>query len=359
MEKTTLNCLFNKQSTSASKIDSLQYLRAFAAIWVLITHVLQRLQLKLGSVALAGQWGVDVFFLLSGFIIYFTTREGSNWKSFAIKRIFRIYPAYLVCFTIYYCISLIYNDLYGGGYSSLQIIQNVLMIPFSEPIGYRSLIVGQAWSTCYELYFYTVFTLILLFGWKKKWLLPSILVLFVIGFAYNYLFHPSGLIGYVLSLAGRHHVLFFCEGIFIAEFLKILESIKLKKELFIILFIAIFAIYLYFMCNAYNSYISFVISPIVFCAVYMLNKNLTRKSLAHRIMVYLGNISFSIYLIHSVIIRILLSQCHITNFALLLACTLTVTLLFSALCYAFIEQPFIRLGKNISAKINSKHAANK
>lgn len=349
------NLLTTKQNTN-SKIDSLQYLRAFAALWVLFTHVLQRLELKPGGVSFAGQWGVDVFFLLSGFIIYYTTKEGSNWKSFAIKRIFRIYPAYLICLIVYCCYSIIYNN--HGGYSLLCVIQNIIMVPFSEPIGYHSLIVGQAWSTCYELYFYTIFTLILFCRLKKKWILPSILVLFAIGVVYNYFYHPLGFIGYMFSLMGRHHVLFFCEGIFIAEHLNLLEAIKLKKRWFFVLFMILFVVYLWFLCNSYKFFASIVLSPLFFGGVYLLNKYLSGQSVLHRIMVYLGDISFSIYLIHSVIIRFLLHQCHIANFTLLLVSTLAATLFFSALCYKFVEQPFIKIGKNISAKINSSNASN-
>lgn len=335
----------------SSKIDSLQYLRAFAAIWVLFTHVLQRLEMKPRGVSFSGQWGVDIFFLLSGFIIYFTTKEECNWKPFAIKRIFRIYPAYLVCLFVCCCYSISYNN--GGGYSWLSIFQNVFMIPFSEPVGYHSLIVGQAWSTCYELYFYAIFTIILFLGWKKKWLLPSILVLFVIGATVNFLYQPVGICGYFFSLFGKQHILFFCEGIFIAEFLNLLESVRMRKGLFFSLFAVLFVAYLYFLCNSYNFFISIILSPVFFCAVYLMNRYLSRQTLAHRVMVYLGDISFSIYLIHSVLIYFLLRQCHITNFALLLICTLATTLLFSALCYRFVEQPFIKLGKTISAKINS------
>ena len=156
-----------------NKIYSLQYLRAFAALWVLLTHVLQELGIRPNGVLFAGQWGVDIFFLLSGFIIYLTTRDHSSWKAFAIKRVFRIYPAYWLCLIIYISYSAIYNR---GGYNCLNIIQNVLMIPFSEPIGYSSLIVGQAWSTCYEMYFYFLLAALLVFGFSKKWLLPLILL---------------------------------------------------------------------------------------------------------------------------------------------------------------------------------------
>ena len=97
---------------SRKKIVSLQYLRAFAALWVMLTHVLQRLGIRPGGVTFAGQWGVDIFFLLSGFIIFLTTKDHSSWKIFALKRVCRIYPAYLVCLIVYTSYSIIFN---GGG----------------------------------------------------------------------------------------------------------------------------------------------------------------------------------------------------------------------------------------------------
>ncbi len=97
------------------KIYSLQYLRAFAAIWVLLTHVLQSCDVRPNDVFWAGQWGVDIFFLLSGFIIYLTTKEESSWVDFSIKRIFRIYPAYLIILALY----LLYNSTFALNTSEL------------------------------------------------------------------------------------------------------------------------------------------------------------------------------------------------------------------------------------------------
>lgn len=65
------------QKTS-SQIDSLQAIRAFAAIAVMLFHGTKMLQDKLGylflnNVFIAGFSGVDVFFVLSGFIILYTS----------------------------------------------------------------------------------------------------------------------------------------------------------------------------------------------------------------------------------------------------------------------------------------------
>lgn len=331
-----------------NKIYSLQYLRAFAALWVLLTHVLQRLDIQPNGVFFAGQWGVDIFFLLSGFIIYLTTKDFSSWKVFAIKRIFRIYPAYLLCLIIYTAYRVVYD---GAGYNAVTIIQNILMIPFSGPIGFKSLIVGQAWSTCYELYFYALLTILLLLGISKKRLLPVILVLFFIGFGLNRIFPMKGFVGYLYSLIGAHHIFFFCEGIVIALLNDKIQNIKIDRTVLKIVFVLALFAYVAVLCTRYRFYFSLLISPLMFCIVYKANEVLAGKGLIHRVMLALGDASFSIYLIHSVVIRFLLNQCHINNFTLLLCSTLAVTIVLSLLSYHLFEKKFIDLGKKLSLKV--------
>ncbi|MBQ5473995.1 MAG: acyltransferase [Lachnospiraceae bacterium] len=331
-----------------NKIYSLQYLRAFAALWVLLTHVLQELGIRPNGVLFAGQWGVDIFFLLSGFIIYLTTRDHSSWKAFAIKRVFRIYPAYWLCLIIYISYSAIYNR---GGYNCLNIIQNVLMIPFSEPIGYSSLIVGQAWSTCYEMYFYFLLAALLVFGFSKKWLLPLILILFFLGYALSRFLPMDGFVGYIYSLIGKHHVLFFCEGIIIARFHEWIRDFKIKKSLLIVISIISLLFYCFILCQQYGFVISFLASPLFFIIVYKANEILPEKGMVNKVMVTLGDISFSIYLIHLVVIRFLLNQFGIDDFVLLLCTSLILTLAFSLLSYYMIEKRFMDLGKKLSAHL--------
>ena len=331
-----------------SKIYSLQYLRAFAALWVLLTHVLQRLDMKPNGIAFAGQWGVDIFFLLSGFIIYLTTKDYSSWKAFTIKRIFRIYPAYLLCLILYTAYRVVYD---GTVYNAVTIIQNILMIPFSGPIGFKSLIVGQAWSTCYELYFYALLTILLLLGISKRRLLPVILVLFAIGFGLNRILPMKGFVGYLYSLIGAYHIFFFCEGIVIALLYDIIQNIKIDRTILIIVSVLALFAYVAVLCTRYNFYLSLLISPLMFCIVYKANEVLIGKGLVHRVMLALGDASFSIYLIHSVVIRFLLNQCHINNFTLLLCSTLAVTIVLSLLSYHLVEKKFIDLGKKLSLKV--------
>lgn len=333
------------------KIFSLQYLRAFAALWVLLTHVLQRLEINPGGIAFSGQWGVDIFFLLSGFIIYLTTRENTSWKVFTIKRVFRIYPAYWLALFVCSTYSMVYGG--GGGYSGLAFLQNILMVPLQGPIGFKSLIVGQAWSTCYELYFYALLSILLFLGISKKRLLSVILVLFVIGFGFHRFFPMKGFVGYLYSLIGSRHVFFFCEGIVIALLNDKIKNIKIERTVLNIVSLLILFTYVAVLCTRYRFYFSLLISPLIFCIVYKANEVLIGKGLVHSVLLALGNASFSIYLIHSVVIRFLLNQCHFNSFALLLCSTLVVTIALSLLSYHLVEKKFIDLGRKLSLKVDN------
>jgi len=84
------------------KIISIQYLRAAAALLVVLTHAASSLLRDRSVIPLEfGQYGVDLFFVISGFIMYFTTARSSMTASdFWIKRGIRIWPLYFVLTTV-------------------------------------------------------------------------------------------------------------------------------------------------------------------------------------------------------------------------------------------------------------------
>lgn len=193
-------------------ILSLQYLRAYAAFWVLLTHVMQIAELQPFGYQIAGTYGVDIFFILSGFIIYYTTKEESRWQGFAIKRIFRIYPEYIACFFLYWC-------FLPPEYTMdiKHIIQNIFMMPWDDTVGSRSLVVGQAWSTCHELYFYLIMGILLATRIRKKNILLVLALLYIIGFIYKrYGNYGVSISKYVYSLTTTVHLFRFCVGILLA-----------------------------------------------------------------------------------------------------------------------------------------------
>ena len=147
----------NIQKTS-SKIDSLQAIRAFAAISVMLFHGTQILDERLGyqflsNIFMAGFSGVDVFFVLSGFIILYTSKPGTNnIAKFLKARFIRIYPIYWVV-TILLIIAFFIAPTAEQAYKGNL---NVILGSFTL-FPQKTYVIGVAWTLTYEMIFYLVF----------------------------------------------------------------------------------------------------------------------------------------------------------------------------------------------------------
>lgn len=91
-------------------INSIQYLRAIAALYVVLLHTSDKLELQ-NSFTNIGVSGVDLFFIISGFIITYieVNNNTSDWKEFILKRFIRIIPLYWILtifFQFQYCLLL-------------------------------------------------------------------------------------------------------------------------------------------------------------------------------------------------------------------------------------------------------------
>jgi len=143
----------------------IQILRGIAATLVVFHHSFEE-SLSI-STKIAPEWliavgasGVDIFFVISGFIIYSVTygrdpRNPESAPSFLLKRIIRIFPLYWICL-------LATLGLWSSGYfyRSLHIDAHILgtsffLLPSSK------LIIGVAWTLVYEMYFYYLFSITL------------------------------------------------------------------------------------------------------------------------------------------------------------------------------------------------------
>ncbi len=150
------------------KIISIRYLRAVAALLVVLTHASSSLLRDRSVIPLEfGQYGVDLFFVISGFIMYFTTARSSvTALDFWIKRGLRIWPLYFMLTTIALAMGIFLKgkvNSFSG--SPTEYIMSLLFIPYLNSMtGDIKPLIGQGWTLDYEVFFYAIFGLTLFAG---------------------------------------------------------------------------------------------------------------------------------------------------------------------------------------------------
>lgn len=225
------------------------------------------------------------------------------------------------------------------------------MLSLSGPLTTRSLIVGQAWSTVFELYFYSLFAILLFFKKPKRYILPFIMVMCVVGFGYRLLGFPvTGVFGFLSSVMGSKYVIFFIEGVLLAICYEKGWLKQIGKRVYFVLFLTLLSFYVWLMINTYSQVYSILISPCVFVGVLLLNDYIREESWWNKALSFCGDISFSIYLVHILIIRIIMNDIGIGNLYAVIALSLLLTLMTSAVIYLLVEKRFINLAKQLVSR---------
>jgi len=146
-------------------VYSIQLLRGLAALFVVLFHARPMLNDYAGlgdRLFVHGYIGVDIFFIISGFIFQHVTRPTTTPGNFMMRRIIRILPMYLVAVVVLY--------LALGDYSVRSFFSAVLRTAIFLPnanenppfFGYAFLSAG--WTLIYEMAFYAIFAAALFFS---------------------------------------------------------------------------------------------------------------------------------------------------------------------------------------------------
>jgi len=338
------------------RLDSLQLLRGVAAFAVLVFHVCTLSTDYAGSVFYApftriGEAGVDLFFVISGFVMSTTTYDNFDTpgtpRRFAIHRLSRIYPPYWIL-SAFLFLYYIYNPTgVNSKQGGVNITASFLLAPSSKiPL------LPVAWTLVHEMFFYTVFFLALcfvarrwfgwmLFGWAT--LIIANLLVQQLGLCEGlalFLLHPFNLefiAGAAIGLAFRYRVDLFkpysriSVGAAIVMFCGVavfLQNFPTSEALSVTWRVVWFGI------------------PALLLVAGSIDLQVSRQGW-RGVFTRMGDYSYSLYLVHILIIhfayRVITRKFGITlNFSsnAFLAIVLIVTCIFaSKLYYRFIEKP--------------------
>jgi peptidoglycan/LPS O-acetylase OafA/YrhL len=377
---------------SSRHIVFIDYLRGIAIISVFLYHCLAS---AYGVTALPWNWlhrsfmapgsfiallpihfgflGVPMFFVISGFCIHLSFKQqGQEWVSFFIRRFFRLYPAYLAVLVIFLLFEA--RDLRGCW---LQFKYHALLIHnYNQGTFYT--VNGSFWSIAVEVQLYLIYPLLLWlvgkFGWKKTlaglaaceifldlwddvlyqftaysdWISPFLL-LKVTPFINLYL-KPSPLAFWFSWSLGAYVADAFLQG---RRFPLAKSSTAFWGFLIIVsYFTAVFACLFFLLCAVLTTKI---------LSEYLTSSGLDSKAPNFwlRLLRRIGLYSYSIYLLHQPLLdwtgkALTNGFPHMGKLAVFFSCVSmsVVVVPLAGLCYRFIEQPGIALGKKILKGLN-------
>lgn len=351
---------------------SIHYIRGIAALLVVFFHFREELNnvypfKKLGDVLfINGYIGVDLFFIISGFVIALSTKNDASIKTFVLKRVLRIYPVYFLCMLLVIGVWKLPLDI-----STLKAFM-FIPLDFSKPAPwYGYSIIITAWTLTYEIVFYLVFALSMLISWRHRILLSSfIIVLFNTSLQlifmgkvtlnpYSIIMLPENyawLTIYFLKTLSSPIMLEFILGCLLYSVLEsgwITRKINgfLVKITFTCSFIGVVLYYILSTDGAHGVLGAGVYSFCVIGAAIIYEQKFKLRNIG--LFVWLGNISYSLYLIHPIVIKSfagkfltfqLYSSSHgVINFVFLV----TLSLLCATVLYYVVEKPSMSYARKL------------
>ncbi len=306
--------MIKHDGTTKPKYVALQALRGLAAALVVYVHALATYTDKIDPTFIStmsglGELGVKIFFCISGFIIFNSSRNMkpgfSSVGVFLRRRIIRVAPIYWIATAIY---SL---KLYiqGSPITFEAFLKSLLFIPYSNEDGLMHPVLGQGWTLNYEMFFYVIFGLALLFSKTKRVFVVSCILIFLM-FLRSFDVVKDGVnsIESIFFFLSENYLMYFLFGLLIALLIEkkvivIKRFNEIKKTLAIISLLAIYLLLrsLNVIPSEWLEVVAVIISVtcLLICVLGASSaKADLREGRLNRISEVIGDASYSTYLTH-------------------------------------------------------------
>lgn len=348
-------------------IPQLDGIRAIAALMVMYFHFFEWHNIEgsfiknlIQRTSLFGQTGVSLFFLLSGFLItrilLSTKNEPNYFKNFYVKRILRIAPLYYFFLLIYYYIMPL---IYGGEIAALKdqliyytYLQNIF-ITFSSGIKGP----GHFWSLGVEEHFYLFWPLLVYLVNNKK------LILWLIGLI------CLSIVSRIILISMNYEVFYFTltrlDDISFGAMLAVIsiqypDLIKYFKGKRIIAFSTLFfliVLLLWYFASGKADFtmqiLKFVIIGIIyfiFLGYAVFNNNRFIRIFTTKPLIYLGKISYGLYVYHGLCHSLMLRFLPLENIYAQFIAFFVISILISILSFELFEKHFLKLKRYFNPK---------
>lgn len=353
-----------------NRIIYLDSLRGLAALVVLFFHSFDQFyykflnaktpfEVRFFSTVFNGNDAVSFFYVLSGFVLFYQInssieKETFAYKSYLYKRILRIFPLYVFYVVIAFCLQKNFNEKYG-----IELLfKEILILPNSSKI------LPPGWSMNIEI----IFSLIM----------PFFYYFIVSNLRASFLFLLIFLTTYSqFSIFGFHFLLGALAAYMVVNKFVLLSSFV--KRYYLLMLLSIFLGYFFrniinlnfsynyilsdllSFINYKKSDLAFIVSALgsvsLICFAFCFPK--IQKFLMLKFFIYIGRISYSIYLVHWIVIKIVSSYLGdliiefkwvYTQSIVFSMIVFVISIILASISYHLVEAPFIKLGQKIPSK---------
>ena len=286
---------------------SIQILRAVAALGVLVHHTAHEVVAKTGVTVPFGEFvvgagGVDLFFVISGFVMVYASERlfaqpGAS-RVFILRRIARIVPLYWTVTAILVGYVYVAHRIFPPPFITAEgVIASFVFLPYPLPNGLMAPVHALGWTLNYEMFFYAVFALAIVL--PRRGAVSAITALFVL------------LVGVGLIVPLRQPFAFwfspiileFCFGMLIA--LAWRDGRRLQRQASLLLIAAALAAYA--ASAVWGPFVAWRwlewgVPGAMLVTALALARDTPAPGPVARFMGFLGDASYSLYLVHALVI---------------------------------------------------------
>lgn len=350
------------RSRGGPRLADLQSLRGLAALMVVFFHASEIYKLRIGepwlaNVFRAGFVGVDVFFVISGFIILWVHREDlghpGRVRSYAIKRAYRIFPLYWTVVLLKALKDINHLDW-------VTLVCAFLLIPYPSPP-----FINLSWTLTFEMLFYVTFAGAICLGFRWGMLLIAA-VMGALAFLPQPLVSDGSVLATSVNFFFDQHVLEFLAGMAVAWALRL-------RNVWFPTAVAIAGVAAFTASLAYTTWQGIRADEVVLTLITIRKTSLffgvpaalvvyglVGRELAGRApligwLKLLGESSYSLYMLHGYLI---FNVCHLAAFRnlaarhpLMMMLPVLASVAVAAVAYRLIEKPFVERGRRRAAAL--------
>jgi exopolysaccharide production protein ExoZ len=348
MPRATGESVVARASDPRGSIDNIQVLRAVAALLVVFVH----LDVFLRALGLEpfGHGGVDLFFVISGFIMVYTTRSRPIGPgAFMANRLTRIAPIYWLITVAVYAVALAAPALLQATSADpVQLIKSLLFVPFQKSNGLVQPVLFVGWTLNFEMFFYASFALGLMFPQRRVGAIAVMALLASLVLA-GLVLRPENV---VAAFYTRPIILEFAAGMALAWFgsgLTVASALG-RRALVAATVLGLVALALVPLWAPEVSRVLTQGIPATVVAASAITLHQSGVRWSNRVLLLLGNASYSLYLTHPFVTQAAQKVGKLIGLSPLVAAVLTVVTLV-AVCvtgivtHLAIEKPLTKLAK--------------